>query len=112
MSKLSIEIQKKYCPIFKPVDLIGDCWTLLIIKQLIAGPRRYNEIRGGIPDINNRTLSARLKSLVSKGIIFKTIIENVVDTTPAVCRYELTEIGYGTTPILIAIEEFGNKFLC
>ena len=98
----------KYCPIFKPIELVGDSWTLLIIKILLPGPLRYNEIRGKIPDINNRTLSSRLKSMISKGVIIKS----ARDCKPTICNYELSELGRGVGPILQSIEEFGNKFLC
>lgn len=105
---MSTKSLKKYCPFIKPTELIGDLWTILIIKNLLDGPQRFNELRDKIPEINARTLSARLKTLVEKGVIDRQQYPQI----PPKVEYSLTEIGFGLKPIIEAIEEFGNKFLC
>lgn len=93
--------------IVKPIELIGDPWTLMIVKCLIVGPKRFNELKNEIPGINNRTLSARLKSLALDGAIQRQVgLEN-----PPTVKYYVTALGKGIGPILQAIEDFGNKFM-
>lgn len=105
---MSVSTNKKFCPIIKPVELLGDSWTLMIIKSLLNGPKRFNELKSEIDDVNNRTLSARLKSLGEKGIL----IRRVGTQNPPTVTYYLTPLGKGAEPILKSIEDFGNKFLC
>ena len=100
--------QVKHCSIIKPIELISDSWTLLIIKSLLPGTERFNELRNEITDINNRTLSARLKFLVLKGVI----VRHVSPGSPPSVKYTLTQLGKGIEPILNEIENFGNRFMC
>ena len=105
---LSSQIEKKYCPIIKPTELLGDTWTLLIIKELLEGPVRFNKIKEKIPEITNRTLSARLKKLCQENVIERKQHEG----NPPKVEYNLTPMGMGLKKVLDAIEEFGNEFMC
>jgi len=79
------------CPAEKTIALIGNKWTLLIIKELMASdkPLRYNELAKALKRISSRTLSNRLRNLVSYGIIGK----NIIDDAPIKVEYSLTEKG-------------------
>lgn len=99
---------KKYCPIIKPTKLIGDVWTLLIVKCLLKEPKRFNQIKSEIPEITSRTLTCRLKSLTEQGIIDR----KQYPVIPPKVEYRLTEVGLGMAKIIKEIEKFGNKFLC
>ncbi len=101
--------EKQFCPIVKPIELIGDMWTLLIIKSLYNESKRYNEIKKAIPEINNRTLSLRLKKMADLGIIQRSVDNQI---NPPLVTYKLTSLGCGIKPIIDQIELFGNKFLC
>ena len=101
--------QTQHCSIVKPIELISDTWTLLIIKSLLTGTKRFNELKNEIEAINNRTLSARLKFLAEKGLVIRRV--SLITTPPSV-KYTLTPLGKGIEPILNEIEKFGNKFLC
>lgn len=103
------KVDEFICPIKEPIDLIGDTWILLIIKALYKGSKRYNEIKKEIPQINNRTLSLRLKKMTNLGIISRNVDQY---TNPPLVTYKLTPMGCGTKPVIDAIENFGNKFLC
>jgi DNA-binding HxlR family transcriptional regulator len=102
-------VKAQFCSIIKPIELISDSWTLLIIKSLLTGTKRFNEIKNDVEDINNRTLSARLKFLVEKGVLIRRVSQS---TTPPSVKYTLTPLGKGIEPILNEIENFGNKYLC
>lgn len=108
MSKLRSEISKKYCPIIKPTKLIGDTWNILIVKSLLGGAKRFNEIRDEIPEITSRTLSQRLKFLCENKILVRTQFTQI----PPKVEYKLTETGRGLKPVIQAIEDFGNSYLC
>jgi DNA-binding HxlR family transcriptional regulator len=99
---------QKYCPFIKPTEIIGDLWTILIVKNLMPGSLRFNELKEKIPEINARTLSARLKSLTEKGLIDRKQYPQI----PPKVEYSLTAKGQGLQPILQAIEDYGNRFLC
>jgi DNA-binding HxlR family transcriptional regulator len=105
---LPSEVEKKYCPIIKPTELLGDTWTLLIIKELLDGPLRFNKIKEKIPEITNRTLSARLKKLCLEGVLERKQYEEI----PPRVEYNLTKMGLGLKKVLDAIEDFGNEFMC
>jgi DNA-binding HxlR family transcriptional regulator len=108
MSTKNTKIEQKYCPIIKPTELLGDTWTLLIVKELLDGALRFNKIKEKIPEITNRTLSARLKKLTIDRVIERKQFEG----NPPKVEYNLTPLGHGLKPVLIAIENFGNEFMC
>lgn len=91
----------------KSFSLVGDEWNLLIIQALLAEPRRFNDIKRMIPQINNRTLSGRLKSLNEYGVLGRKIEHG----NPPYALYYLTPLGKGVDPIIKAIEKFGDRFL-
>jgi DNA-binding HxlR family transcriptional regulator len=91
----------------KSFSLVGDEWNLLIIQALLAEPRRFNDIKRTIPQINNRTLSGRLKSLNEYGVLGRKIEHG----NPPYALYYLTALGKGAGPIIEAIEKYGDTFL-
>ncbi len=103
-----ITTDQKYCPIIKPTKLVGDVWTLLIVKTLLKGPKRFNEIKAEIPKITSRTLTCRLKDLVDQGILDR----KQYPVIPPKVEYKLTDMGLGLQKIIEEIEAFGNKYLC
>jgi DNA-binding HxlR family transcriptional regulator len=101
-------ISKKYCPIIKPTRLVGDVWTLLIVKSLLHGPKRFNQIKDNIPEITSRTLSARLKILVDQSIVDRKQFAEI----PPRVEYSLTEMGKDLEKIVEEVEAFGNRWMC
>jgi DNA-binding HxlR family transcriptional regulator len=99
---------KKYCPIIRPTKLVGDTWTLLIIKSLLPGSKRFNQIREEIPEITSRTLSQRLKFLCEQGLLSRKQYPEI----PPKVEYTLTKMGEALEPIIVAVENFGNDFMC
>jgi len=96
----------QYCPIAYALDLVGDRWTLLILRDLaVHGPRRFGELRRGLVGIPPNLLSARLQLLVAEGILDH-------DTSnPARPEYLLTEQGRAIQPVLAALVRFGTPRL-
>src|SRR5438105_11754818 len=83
----------QYCGLAKGLDLIGDRWVLLVVRELLNGPRRYSELLDGLPGIATNLLAARLRSMQDNDLIVKTDDD----------RYALTERGEGLREVLYAI---------
>lgn len=92
----------QYCGLAKALDHIGDRWTLLIVRELLIGPRRYSQIRAALTGIATNLLADRLRSLHADGII----IRHDPDGT-----YELTEIGRGLEPVVHDLVRWGARWM-
>ncbi len=104
MSKRSYN---QFCPLAYGLDVIGERWTLLVIRELLFGPRRYTDILNGLPGIGTNLLASRLKSLEDMGIVRQRTLP-----PPAASQvYELTELGDGLRPVISAISSWGMHFL-
>jgi DNA-binding HxlR family transcriptional regulator len=96
------------CPIAKGLDVVGERWTLLILRELVGGPRRYGDLRAQLPGIATNLLADRLRELEDAGIVDRT------ELPPPVARtvYTLSDMGWRKIPpILRAIALFGVDLL-
>lgn len=91
------------CGLAAALDVIGERWTLLIIRALLAGPARFGEIRAQLPGIGSNLLSERLKSLARRGVLEKR--------NGAQGRYALTERGEALRPVAQLLARWGRAFL-
>src|ERR1700732_5329847 len=92
------------CPIALGLDVLGERWTLLILRELLGGPRRYSDLRAYLPGIATNLLADRLRELDQTGLIERT------ELPPPVARtvYSLSEAGWHKVPPVIqAIATFG-----
>lgn len=96
------------CPAEKTILLIGNKWSLLIIRELILadGPLRYNELARSLKKISSRTLSKKLKNMANYGIIKKTII----DDSPIKVEYSLTEKGKELYKVTQPMADWSTKW--
>lgn len=97
----------QFCPIAKALDVVGDRWTLLIVRELAARPCRYTDLRDGLPGIATNLLADRLKSLDAAGVITAEAAPPPVATT----LYRLTERGEALLPALAALGLWGAPLL-
>jgi DNA-binding HxlR family transcriptional regulator len=93
----------EYCPIAVGVEFFGDRWTPLILRELVVGSHRFNEIHRGIPRISRSLLSQRLRSLVSRGLVERH------EDSPTV-EYHLTEAGADLEPIIWALGHWAARW--
>lgn len=93
------------CALTECMALITGAWAPNVIWHLRAGPRRFNELRVDIPPISAKVLSARLKELVARGVVLRS----VEPTSPPSVEYKLTPLGAELVPALAAIVEIGHK---
>src|SRR6266536_6294504 len=80
---------EQYCPVARTLDVVGERWTLLIVRDLLMGPKRYTDLRAGLPGIATDILTARLRALEEAGFVRR---RELPPPAPATV-YELTEDG-------------------
>jgi DNA-binding HxlR family transcriptional regulator len=97
----------QYCGLARALELIGERWTLLIVRELLARPCRYTDLGENLPGIPTNVLSTRLKELEAAGIVERQI-------APAPQRgvvYAITEDGRGLEPAVLSLARWGNRRL-
>ena len=97
----------QYCGLAYALDVVGERWTILIIRELVAGPRRFKDLLAGLPEISTNLLSERLKHLEQQAVIRRRTLPPPAGSTV----YELTELGRGLEPMLIELGKWGSQFV-
>ncbi len=95
------------CPVAKTAKVIGGKWTLLVIRDLANGTKRFNELERSLEGISPKTLSERLKSLEVSGMISRQTFAEV----PPRVEYSLTDMGRELVPIIESMRAYGRKWL-
>lgn len=94
------------CPVATTVSLIGSKWKLLILRNLLAGPWRFNELKKNLEGISQKVLTDSLRSMEKDGIITRTVYAEV----PPRVEYALSELGESMRPIIRAMEAWGIEY--
>ena len=94
------------CPVATTVQLIGSKWKLLILRNLLVRPWRFNELRKGLDGISQKVLTDSLRSMEEDGIITRTVYPEV----PPRVEYALSDVGESMRPILTAMQEWGTNY--
>jgi DNA-binding HxlR family transcriptional regulator len=97
----------QYCGLAYALDIVGERWTLLIVRELIAGPRRFKDLLAGLPEISTNLLADRLRSLEQQGLIRRRMLPPPAGSTV----YELTALGQALEPMLIELGRWGSRFV-
>jgi DNA-binding HxlR family transcriptional regulator len=98
---VNMKSYRQYCALARGLDLIGDRWVLLIVRELLTGPRRYGELAHGLPGIATNLLAERLRTMQANGLLAKTDDD----------RYQLTEWGDGLSEVLFAIGRWADPLM-
>ena len=94
------------CPVARTLDLIGERWTILILRDLfLQGPRRFQDFQESLRGVAPNTLSARLKTLEKRGIIQRELYSE----HPPRLEYRLTERGKTLGPVVKALRDWGRR---
>jgi DNA-binding HxlR family transcriptional regulator len=93
------------CGIARALDVVGDRWALLVVRELIFGPKRFSQLRDGLHGISPNVLSQRLRDLEDGGIVRR----DALDPPAAVAVYELTPRGLALEPILLELGRWGSR---
>lgn len=91
------------CPVATTVALIGSKWKLLILRNLMARPWRFNELRKDLAGISQKVLTDSLRSMEEDGLVTRTIYAEV----PPRVEYALSELGESMRPIILSMQEWG-----
>jgi DNA-binding HxlR family transcriptional regulator len=95
----------QYCPVAHALTLVGERWSLLIVRELLHGPKRYTDLAHGLPGIGTNILAARLRELEQAGIVQK----RTLPPPAASAVYELTEYGAELREALYALARWGAR---
>ncbi|MDX3338166.1 MULTISPECIES: winged helix-turn-helix transcriptional regulator [Streptomyces] len=91
----------------RALDSVGDRWTLLIVRELLGGPRRYTDLHADLPGVSTDVLASRLKDMEQSGLALR----RKLPPPSAASVYELTERGHGLRPVLAALAAWGAPAL-
>jgi len=95
------------CPVARTLDLIGERWTILLLRELLHGPRRFQDFQAALPGVAPNILSARLKTMEDDGLVRRSLYSE----RPPRLEYVLTDKGKSFGPIVKALRDWGNKHL-
>ena len=91
------------CPVARAVRALDGKWTLLIMRELLGGTKRFGELRAAIPGISPKTLTDRLRMLADDGLLTRTMYSEI----PPRVEYALTPQGQAAAPIIHALRDWG-----
>jgi DNA-binding HxlR family transcriptional regulator len=94
----------EYGGVTRALELVGERWAMLVVRELLVGPRRYGELAAGLPRIPTNILAARLKELQAAGVIRRAPRSRII-------IYELTAYGHELEPVVLALGAWGFKAL-
>jgi DNA-binding HxlR family transcriptional regulator len=93
------------CGIARALDLVGDRWALLVVRELLLGPKRFTDLRGGLPNVGPDVLAQRLRDLEDAGVVRRRTLPPPVGARV----YELTERGLDLEPVVLALGRWGSR---
>lgn len=91
------------CPIARALDVVGERWALLVVRELLLGPQRFSDLRGALPGASTNILTDRLRELSDHGVVHRYRLPPPAGSTV----YELTRRGHALVPVLDALGEWG-----
>jgi DNA-binding HxlR family transcriptional regulator len=97
----------QHCTVARALDVVGERWTLLLVRELSTGPKRFKDLLGGLPGIGTNLLAGRLKALEGEGIVRRSTLPPPAGSNV----YELTEPGRELEPVIVALSRWGARLL-
>ena len=94
------------CPVEMTLQLIGNRWKVLIIRDLVTGTKRFGELKKSVGSISQKVLTQNLREMEESGLVIRKVYAEV----PPRVDYTLTETGYSLKPILDSMDEWGNSY--
>ena len=93
------------CPVETTLSLISDKWTVVIIRDLLTGTKRFNELMRSVTGITQKVLTSHLRNMEANGLLVRKVYPEI----PPKVEYTLTETGYSLKPILDAMYTWGEN---
>ncbi len=104
----STSLDNTICPVARTAEIVSGKWTLLIIRDLSSGVKRFNQLERSLHGISPKTLSERLRTLEEEGIISRQTFAEV----PPRVEYSLTEKGHDLVDLIESMRSYGKRWLC
>ena len=102
---MTIRSYEDGCAAAHALDLIGERWALLVVRELLLGPKRFTDLRAGLPNVSPNVLAQRLRELEQAGVVRRRKLP-----PPAASKvYELTEWGMGLEPVIVRLARWGSR---
>ena len=98
---------RQHCGVARALDIVGERWALLVVRELVLGPKRFTDLRQGLPGIATNVLSQRLKEMERDGLVARRVLPPPAASTV----YELTEYGRELEPIMLQLGAWAAKTL-
>ena len=93
------------CGVARALDLVGERWALLVVRELLLGPKRFTDLRLGLPAASQNVLTHRLRELEASGVVHRRKLGPPAGSW----AYELTEIGYDLEPVVLSLARWGSR---
>lgn len=97
----------QFCPVARAAELLGERWTLLLVRELLVGPKRFSDLRRACPGLSPSVLSERLERLERRRVVAR----RKLPPPAASAVYELDEAGRALVPVMIELGRWGTRFL-
>ena len=97
----------QHCAVARALDVVGERWTVLLVRELLTGPKRFKDLLGGLPGIGTNLLAARLKALEGHGVVRRATLPPPAGSGV----YELTEMGRSLEPAVVALSRWGSRLI-
>jgi len=97
----------QFCPLTRAVEILGERWTILLLRELVPGPQRFSDLKARLPGVSSSVLAGRLARLEEKGLIAKRELPAPAASTV----YELAEAGRALRPVMVELIRWGMRFL-
>jgi DNA-binding HxlR family transcriptional regulator len=97
----------QHCTVARALDVVGERWTLLVVRELSTGPKRFKDLLWGLPGIGTNLLAGRLKALEGEGIVQRSTLPPPAGSNV----YELTVLGRELEPVILALSRWGARLL-
>jgi len=97
----------QFCALARAAEIVGERWTLLVVRELLLGPKRFTDLRGRLHGISTSILSERLSRLEGAGLVRRSFLEPPAASTV----YELTEDGRALQPVVFELIRWGARYL-
>ena len=98
---------KQFCPVAMASEIVCTRWTLVLLRELVAGSTRFNDLRRGVPRMSPALLSKRLKDLEEAGIVARVAVHD----EPGVLEYHLTRAGHDLKAVVWAVGNWGQRWV-
>ena len=98
---------RQFCPVAMAAEILGARWTLILLRELVVGSTRFNELRRGLPRMSPALLSKRLKELETAKVVRRVPVKG----EPGTFEYQLTEAGWELKPLIEAIGSWGQRWV-